>query len=375
VKIKVALHGMDKRCEERMLTIFSMNFKGQCEYADIENADTVIFDMDDKSIDSEWSEFRIKYPDIPVIIMAKDHVELIGTIYISKPAKLAELLTALKDSSKKEISSNLNASVNTHSVAKALQSRDQQHTHKNSKTSGSFELFYNPKKFLQGKILQIIDEGNKIQKSMFLKCWKDHWIVTFPNSDSLLQNVADKKIKTLGLVPLGDEEEQFSYSEHQFSDNEILQMADTPADKIRLVLINQFIWNLTVKTARGRVPEGTSLDELYVLQYWPNLPRLSYIPNAMRISSFWVNQAQSINNIVEKLNIPQEDVLTYFSAANAIGILTPAKRKEDLLSTPDIIKANEKKQGVLTALFKKISKNVVRKKEEDDVKEKQVNYV
>lgn len=377
MKIKVALHGMDKRSEERLLMIFKMNFNDQCEYTDLNNADTVILDMDGKNIASEWSAFRIKNPEIPAIIMATDYVELIGTIYISKPARLSELLTALKDSSKKDISSNLNASHNTHNVAKALQSRYQKPVHNNTETSDSFELFYNPDNFLQGKILQGIREGNKIQKSMFLRCWKDHWIVTFPDSDSLLQNVNDKKIKTLGLVPLGDKEQQFSYSEHQFSDNEILLMADTPADKVKLVPIYQFIWNLTVKTARGRVPEGTSLDELYVVQYWPNLPRLMFTPNATRISAFWVNRPQSINNITSKLGIPQEDVLTYFSAASAIGILKPANRKEDKLVTPDVQNTDNKKQGIFAALINKISKNIVRNKDVEDTetKEKQANYV
>ena len=109
-----------------------------------------------------------------------------------------------------------------------------------------------------------------------------------------------------------------------------------------------------------------SLDDLYIVKHWPNLPRLNYIPNATRISAFWIGQAQSINNVVTKLKIPQEDVLTYFSAAHATGLLIPAKRKEDHLSTPEVVKVNEKKQGIFSALFDKISKNIQRNKEFDD---------
>lgn len=360
---------MDSRCEDRMVTIFKMNFKGQCELVDVENADTVIIDMDEKNAQSEILEFRTKHPKIPVIIMAIDPVELNETIYISKPAKLAELLEAIQTSSNMEISSNLNSGANTHSAANALENRSQSSVRKKQGKPVDFELFYNPEKFLQGKILQAIHEGNKIQKSMFLKCWQDHWIVTFPDSDSLLQNVADNRVKTLGLVPLGDEEQQFSYSEHQFSDNEILLMSETPAENVKLTPIDQFLWNLTVKTARGRVPTGTSFDELYVIQHWPNLPQLMYTANAMRISAFWVDRAQSINNVVTKLGIPQEDVLTYFSAAQAIGIAKPAKRKEDLLTTPEIVKSDKKKHGIFSALFNKISSNIKHNKDTEELKE------
>ncbi len=346
---------MDKRSEERMLMIFKMNFKDQCEHTDLNNADTVILDMDGKNIVSEWSAFRLKNPDVPAIIMATDYVELIGTLYISKPAKLSELLAALKDSSKKDISSNLNASHNTHNVAKALQNRYQKHSYNTSESSDSFELFYNPEKFLQGQLVKAISESNKIKKSIFIKCWSEQWIIVFPSTNYLLQNVSNAQIKTLGLVQMGDD---MAYSEHTFSKNEISHMARSPTSSVKVISVEQFMWSITVKTARGRVPEGTSLDELYVVQRWPNLPRLSYIPNATRISAFWIDQAQSIKNIVSKLNIPQEDVLTYFSAASAIGLLKPATRREDHLSTPDIITLDKKKHGIFAALFSRINKNI-----------------
>lgn len=354
---------MDKRSEERMLTIFKMNFKGQCEHTDINNADTVIFDMDGKNISTEWSEFRIKHPEIPVIIIATQFIELIGTVYISKPAKLSELLTALKDSSKKDISSNLNESHNTHNVANALHKRFEKHSQNSADSSDSFELFYKPEKFLQGQLVKAIEESNKMKKSIFIKCWAEQWIIVFPSTNFLMQNVSEAQIKTLGLVQMGKD---MAYSEHTFSKNEISHMASSPTSSVKVISTEQFMWDITAKTARGRVPEGTSLDALYVVKHWPNLSRLSNIQNAIRISAFWVDQAQSINNVVTKLNIPQEDVLNYFSAASSIGLLKPAKRKEDQLSTPDILKSNKKKHGLFSALFNKISKNIKRTKVSDE---------
>lgn len=360
MKIKVGLYGMDKRSEDRMLTLFSMNFKGQCEYTDIESADTVIIDMDDKNVTSEWSEFRGNHPDIPVIIMAQDHVELIGTTYISKPAKLAELLAALKVTSNKEISSNLNTNQNTHHAAKALQKRFQKPSYVDkADTSESFELFYNPEDFLQGQITKAINKSNEMNKDMFIKCWTNQWLLISPHTNYLLQNITDFQVKTLGLVPLGEE---LAYSEHVFSDNEISHMSSSPTNNVKIISIEQFMWNITIKTARGRAPFGSSLDELYVLTHWPNLTRLNYIPNATRISAFWVDQAQSINNIINKLHIPFQDVSTFFSAASAIGLIKPAKRNEDHLNTPDVITTDKKKHNIFSALINKVSKNIKRNK-------------
>lgn len=236
---------MDKRSEERMLTVFKMNFKDQCEYTDINDADTVIIDMDDKNVDSEWADFRVKHPDIPVIITAKEHLDLIGAIYISKPAKLAELLDALKETSNKEISSNLTTSHNnTHNAAKSLQQRFQKTTHHNSESSNNFELFYDPEKFLQGQIVRAVKESNKMDKSIFIKYWNDQWIIIFPNSNFLIKNVNASQVKTLGLVQMGPD---LSYSEHKFSNNEISHMINTPTSEVRVTSIEQFMWDITVK--------------------------------------------------------------------------------------------------------------------------------
>lgn len=363
VKIKVALHGMDKRSIDRMLTIFTMNFKGQCEHTDIENSDTVIMDMDDKNVETEWSSFRQNFPDIPVIIMAKDNIKLDGAIYIAKPAKLNELLTSLKETSNKNIETDLTANKSTHNVAKALQNRIHS-PNVNTQISGDFGIYYRPAKFLQGKLVQAIEKSNELNKNIFLKCWKDHWILVSPSTNFLLQNIGDNQIKTLGLVPLGDDYDQMSFSEHLFSDNEISHMANTPATKVKVTSIENFLWDLTIKTARGRIPEGTSLDELYVVQRWPNLPRLLHTANASRMTAFWLDRPQSINNIIDKLGVPLEDVLTYFSAANATGILKLAKRKEDALITPEIVKADKKKRGIFSALIQKVSRNIIHKKDD-----------
>ena len=367
MNIRVALHGMDKRCEDRMKILFSMNFKNQCECTDIESADTVILDMDDKNVASTWTEFRLQYPDIPVIVMAEKPISLVGTIYVSKPAKISELLHALQTTSNKEMSLNISKPKDTGKVASAMEERYQHKS--NNKENDNFELYYNPDNFLQGRLLNAIKESKRINKDTFIKCWNNHWIIISPSSDYLVQNVADNQVKTLGLVQIGDDENNMAYSEHRFSSNEISHMVNTPVRNVRVVPREQFIWNITVKTARGRIPTGTSLDEPYVLLHWPNLPQLAHIPSIARISAFWVDNPQSINNVVRHLNIPQEHVLSFFSAATAIKIMKPAQRREDKLIEPEVVSVDRKKRGIFSALFEKISGNIKTKQVEEDGQE------
>jgi hypothetical protein len=358
VKIKVALFGMDKRCEDRMLTVFKMNFKNLCEQTSIENADTVIVDLDDKKVDKAWAEFRSKYPHIPAIIMATKPIETADSIYISKPAKLKELLAALKKSSNIEVDTEagLTSQSNTHKVASALQDRTIS-SRKVNQTPDNYDFYYYPEKFLQGKVINAIQTSNEHDQNIFIKCWSDRWILILPNSNYLFQNIKESQLRNLGLVQADDE---ISFSEKIFSDKEMESLSESPTNQVQLTPVEKFIWDVTVRTARGRVPDGTSLDDLYVLQHWPNLTRLSHIPNASRISAFWLDQPQSINHIVEKLGIPFQDVLTYFSAASATGALKIAKRNEDNLIKPEVIQVENKKRGIFASLMRKVSKNIVR---------------
>lgn len=358
MKINVALYSMDKRCEERMLTVFKMNFKGLCVHTDIDDADVVLIDLDDKNSEKTWKEFRHKHAEIPAIIMATAQVNFPGAVYISKPAKLTELLNALKKASNKDIGTELglNSTLATHKAANALEGRTTPAARK-KETADNYDLYYNPEKFLQGKVLNAIKRSTDIDQSIFIRCWADRWIIVFPNSNYIFQNVKESQLRNLGLVQVG---EDISYSEKIFSDEEIMGMSDVPPSQVQLTSTEKFIWDVSVRTSRGRIPEGTSLEEPYVLHRWPNLTRVSHIPNATRISAFWLDQPQSINHVVEKLSIPFEDVLTYFSAASATGLLVKAKRNEDNMVKPEVINVENKKRGIFAALMHKVSKNIVR---------------
>jgi len=76
----------------------------------------------------------------------------------------------------------------------------------------------------------------------------------------------------------------------------------------------------------------------------------------MRISAFWLDQPQSIANVAEKLNIPSENVYTYFSAALATKIIKKAQRREDRMVNPEVVMVEKKKKGIMSAILKKLSR-------------------
>lgn len=358
MSIKVGLYGMDERSIHRLVTVFKMVYKGECVPEEISKANTVIVDLDNNNYESQWQSFREAYPDKPAVILADVPIEVEDCPFVSKPARLPELLEAIRKTSNVQTISSLSLSSNnkTHHVADSLFDK----TNKNSSSTSTAprrnggDIYYRPEKFLQGKVTEAVKNANKKKESVFIRCWSDRWIIVSPGSEYILENIKDHQLRKVGLDYIDDE---VLYRNEPLSDKQIEEMANTPTRDVKSTPICKFVWDVTVRTARGRVPEGTSLEDLYVLSEWPNLTRLARIPNSMRISAFWVDQPQSINNVKECLDIPLEDVLTFFSAASASGLLTLAKRKEDKLVTPQVVKTENKKQGILSAIMRKITKH------------------
>ena len=84
--IKVALVGMDERSTARMATIFKIVFKGRCEFAQGDDANLGIIDLDGEA--NIWEKFLRLHPSLPAIVMSETPTELEGATYVAKHAKL-----------------------------------------------------------------------------------------------------------------------------------------------------------------------------------------------------------------------------------------------------------------------------------------------
>jgi hypothetical protein len=117
------------------------------------------------------------------------------------------------------------------------------------------------------------------------------------------------------------------------------------------------IWDLALRTSRGRVPEGTDLSVAHYLQSWPNFTRLPRTPQGMRIASLWVENPRTLDDIALNLGIEQADVYSFYSAATAIGLSGPAKRQVDKLIAPRNVTNKEiSAKSLLSSILRHISK-------------------
>jgi len=363
MSLKVGLYKMDGRSEARLRIIFKMVYKNQCSITDISKSDVVIINVEKQNEDELILEFTSQFSDKTFILLSDEFISIDNIRCITRPFKLPDLLDSLKNPTKPNTHSPTVREIKSENTAdkKTLQSLDRKLATKTEKLkpsnieSSNEDIYYDPQKFLQGKIINAIGKANKLNKTVFLRCWSRRWVLISPSSGFLVENIKERQLASLGLI-CTEKEQDIVFREESFTQEHMSTMSETPVKDVKATPIDKFIWDIAVRTARGRIPKGESADDIYILKQWPNLTRVSQIPNSMRISAFWLDKPQSINNIAESLSIPIKDVFTFFSAGYANGLIKKAKRKEDKLIKPELSETKKSKKGLFSAILKKLSR-------------------
>jgi len=98
---------------------------------------------------------------------------------------------------------------------------------------------------------------------------------------------------------------------------------DTELPHGRRISADELLWQLSLFTARGRLPETLSADEPRLLNAMPDFERLLETPHARSIAELWQSQRLSAQNIASMLGVPQRFVFSFLVAADAIGLYCP----------------------------------------------------
>jgi len=374
--IKIILAGMDERSISRMDTIFKIIFKGRCQFAQDEDPHLGIVDLDGDV--NAWEKYQQEYPGLPAIVISETPTKIKEAVYVAKPAKLDllwesifDLVTGLSSAAGavSKIGSVIPPVTNDNSettldpstigvnaAAHALDTRLETSgiNLKSVQQTGiqdEPELYYNPDNYLVGRILASLKKSAGQQNILYVQCWRNRQLILLPDQNRAYSDLVDTQIKNLGVAALSDE---FTIEIDHVCNKE-LPASET--DGLRSMSIDHLIWELTLRTARGRVPVGTDLSAPFYLNAWPNFPRLPHTPHGMRIASLWAGNPRTLDDIAQSLDIDQADVYSFYSAAVTTGLAGSAIRQADSLIAPkEVMRDKPTKRGLLASILRRISK-------------------
>lgn len=378
--IKIALVGMDERSIARMATIFKVAFKERCELAQTKDANLSIVDLDGGN--NVWKEYQKQFPALPTIVMSESPVAIDGVPYVAKPAKLNllwdcifNLATGLppaieitnpqttpqyqpKEDKPATLTSPETHKPGVNTAASALDGKFKETKTGSRVMHGKTSLddssnYFNPDEYLFGRILSAIKKNAQKPCAIHVQCWTDRRLILLPTKGRAYTDLTDSQLKNLGVATINEE---FTVTINTTSGAGKDELPATEIEGLQSLSIDHLIWDLALRTARGRVPLGTDLTQPHYLRCWPNFPRLPRTPHGMRIAAVWVENPRTLDDIASNLGIEKADVYSFYCAAFATGLVGPAKRQADNLIAPrDVVTKEVSRRGLLASIMRHIS--------------------
>lgn len=375
--LRIALNGFDGKNYKSMAMFFASYCKGMVTVVDTEQAQVDMYDMDamaskqifDGRVQKSKADGKI------VIVASVNQIDIPGAVFVQKPFKtdmvkdaLEKAIELIKKDSKggqdipQSGGSKLKNMFTRNSGATASPSGFSTTSHKaamniDETTVSDFsaepevietnvekllKLNYAYKHELQGFIQSAVKHAKSKNQAMKLSYgWKP--IVIIPYTNEVWIDVDDRQLKAYLTANAGEKKAQVAP----------INLDDNPLNESKQQPIENFLWKVSIWTAKGRYPIDLDIQKPVYLSRWPNLTRCVMIPHALRIAALLIEGPRTPLEISRILKIKHEYVFAFISAAYAIGILgQDTKPKVDDGHKPKAVKPEAK--GLLGKIMSKL---------------------
>ena len=389
----VATLGMDERSVAALDVVFKGPGKGAFVLADEASAQATVVDMDGANSADLWAAYRRRCPHRPTIVLSVCDAVPSDALILRKPLRIASLLQTLEEIARNWRRQTASAVLSStpKGPAIAFPSSEQGGTkprhHKSARDAtrameqaafGSYgelildrarvdvgdseaikKLTYAPEEYTGGQIANETSAALRDGVAWEITAWAGR-IIVLPGSNKVVTDLNDARLKPFCLLRATNLEApmkvlaSFEFRIRALRDPaELRTIEKQPPPSMQAASVDAFLWKLTAWVARGRVPVGTDPSLPVVLREWPNFTRLLVLPNSMRIAALWIDQPRSLSDTAKVLTIPLSHVLTFYSAARAIGLIALPERQADFLFQPQPIVEN-RRRGLLGRILDKL---------------------
>ncbi len=186
-------------------------------------------------------------------------------------------------------------------------------------------LFFKPDAYLCGHLLSAIDLANE-QRAPIAVTTDSGRIVVCADKNVAIAGMSETTLRWLASVRLPASSVSLR-----------VDPEGCPGEPENMELrrgVNALLWMTLLWAARGRVPEGTALNTPVRLIGWPNMTRLLLFPHCLRISALWAEKPASLLETARLLGIPQRFVFSFYSAADALGLIETVGETPVVEATP-----------------------------------------
>lgn len=372
IALKVSLHGFDGKSYKAMFMFLQGPCRGKATIVDVEESDAEIIDIDQMNSKTILEGRIAKKSGKAIIVMSLDQVKMDGVFFIKKPIQavammnvFADVIKSNKDRRNKDKRQTKVDGIESikakNNAGKAGLSMDNEFTSGFTietgvkKSNNELAAYtYDFRNCAQGYVQSGVKLATSKQVALKLKFgWKT--IIIDPTLQRIWIDADDNQtIKYIAIESTSGVITKANAAPFDIKSNEHMLRSEM------YQTIEEFLWKISLWTSKGRFPSGVDLNRNVFLTRWPNLTRMAYIPHSLRISALLTEKPMTLLAVAKTLDIPNEYVFAFFSAACALGIAGQHTAVNEEKVNSEVSKPKEvttEKKGLFGRIMNKLRGN------------------
>ena len=315
--VKVMLFGVDARKTAIYSMAFKMHTATQFQLIDnVQQADVLVVDVDGVEGETLWESTQSDFPEIPKVYSSILEPKF-DVAYLPKPVKVETLFPVLRAALAGVVTFKVTEAEQTQGRER-LSFKQQAKNYKNTLVDEP-EISSTPRDVifpveqiqsfdattgLLGKTRQIATQTENVALIVDNK----PILMFFPSVDRVLLAVAPEKLEEIcqntevhiSIKEIGDHPEWQQHAKAQ---------------------MDSCLWQFAVWTAKGRLIQEIDVHQPISLRSWPNITRLAYIPDAMRLSAFLTKSPVNLPMLYKMIRVDIADLLNFVAASHVTNLL------------------------------------------------------
>lgn len=200
---------------------------------------------------------------------------------------------------------------------------------------------FNPNSYFLGTIMSTLSIAKNENKAAKITNILGEFLLV-PDWKKVYSNIPPAKLRSVAFIPLQSSDYKTTYLSYA--------QLESYSNHLDFVHLEKFLWDLSLWTSRGRLPEGTDTTKPIKISRWPNLTRLTPIPHCTQVIAAWQKKSLSLNDTVKKLSVPEKHVFGLYSSMYFNHFIS---EEDPVYTEPPNHRARHKAPGLQT-IFKNL---------------------
>ena len=363
----VALFGLNERSRAALTTVLRTAPNLACHFPEEAHADVAIVDGDGPETEAMLAELRRRFPDLVLVVLFDEAAasKVQNVLTVKKPIQVSRLLHLLEEigqgmGPRKNGQGPLLSSAALRTLENCLPAGQRAAVlgHRGGAAPDGIgasladrrreQWFYAEEESICGLILHVA-KACMADGAARRIAYLGQRVSILPKLGLVDGDLSAAQLKQFGFMRFQEQGgSSFEVTELSF-EAQTETRRKTILASAHCVGLEVFVWKVAAAASRGRAPEGTDLEAPMAMRHWPNMTRLQPLPHALRVAALWDAGPRSLRECAEVLGVRLASVLTFYTAASAIGLVVPARRQVDSLLQPSPLEPPER-SGLLSLI-------------------------